>query len=79
MYCQTKPSSPGVIPSTQADTDLLSDRRSRMDEWREWADGRRAWRDQLAAAAQKIIEARYQSAEDPDDYTVQQVGSCFRF
>ncbi len=47
-----------------------------MDEWREWAEGRRAWRDQMAAAAQKIIEARYESAEDPDDYTVQQVGSC---
>jgi translation initiation factor 3 subunit B len=56
----------------QADTDLLSDRRARMDEWREWADQKRAWRDQMAAAAQQIIKARYGGADAPDDYTIEQ-------
>jgi hypothetical protein len=60
---------------TQADTDLLSDRRARMEEWREWYEGKRAHREQMAAAAQRIIAQRYPALVDkPDDYTIEQVG-----
>lgn len=58
----------------QADTDLLSDRRARMDEWREWFEFKRSHREQMAAAAQKIISQRYPTLVDlPEDYTTEQV------
>jgi hypothetical protein len=60
-------------PHLQADTDLLSDRRARMEEWREWYEGKRTHREQMAAAAAKIISARYPDLVDkPDDYTLEQ-------
>jgi hypothetical protein len=59
----------------QADTDLLSDRRARIEEWREWYEGKRAHREQMAAAAHKIISQRYpELVNKPDDYTIEQVG-----
>lgn len=55
----------------------MSDRRARMDEWREWYEGKRAWREQMAAAREKIIAARYPHiVESPDDYTIEQVSRC---
>lgn len=58
----------------QADTDLLSDRRARIEEWREWYEGKRAHREQMAAAAHKIISQRYpELVNKPDDYTIEQV------
>ena len=60
---------------SQADTDLLSDRRARIEEWREWYEGKRAHREQMAAAAHKIISQRYpELVNKPDDYTIEQVG-----
>ena len=56
----------------QADTDLLSDRRARMDEWREWVEGRREWRAKLQAATESIIKARYPQSDEPDNYTIEQ-------
>jgi translation initiation factor 3 subunit B len=57
----------------QADTDLLSDRRARIEEWREWYEGKRAHREQMAAAAHKIISQRYpELVNKPDDYTIEQ-------
>ncbi len=46
-----------------------------MEEWREWYEGKRPHREQMAAAAQKIISARYPELVDkPDDYSIEQVG-----
>lgn len=59
-------------PPPQADTDLLSDRRARMDEWQKWADSRKEWRKSQAKARDAIILARYPQANEPDTFTTEQ-------
>ena len=59
-------------PLPQADTDLLSDRRARMDEWQKWVDSRKEWRESQAKARDAIILARYPQANEPDTFTTEQ-------
>mmetsp|Transcript_10169 Transcript_10169/g.30552 ORF Transcript_10169/g.30552 Transcript_10169/m.30552 type:complete len:728 (-) Transcript_10169:256-2439(-) len=56
----------------QADTDLLSDRRARMDEWQAWLDSHREWREAQLKAREAIIAAKYPQANEPDTYTTEQ-------
>lgn len=56
----------------QADTDLLSDRRARMDEWQAWLDSHREWREAQLKAREAIIAAKYPQANEPDTYSTEQ-------
>lgn len=62
----------------QADTDLLSDRRTRMEEWHAWMDGKKEWAEKQASASHQIILSRYPQADEPDTYTTEQVRISFQ-
>lgn len=56
----------------QADTDLLSDRRTRMEEWQTWVESRKEWQEKQAAEGHQLILARYPQADQPDTFTTEQ-------
>ena len=60
-----------MLPSVQADADVIEGRKRLQTKWDEWCESRKEYADQLAQGKRKIL-AQYYSLDD-DDYTIQEV------